>query len=243
MSARVATEQPGPIAWAGWYSIDSTGFWSAWWTAQPTETPWREPDATGEGKPEDAERAIRAVKGIGAFVRMLGVEWAEVVRERAEYKAQGRRMPRANVARKRRDNEAERRFTERLARDRAAAAQRQARTREDQARADAQRNAEASRGSEAWWRDMQSKIDELLRQYGAPKPAPQATPAYVSPVAAAFAALDLTPIATTEEVARAFRRKVGRERLHPDQGGNVDAFVALNRARELATKHATGGLQ
>lgn len=73
---------------------------------------------------------------------------------------------------------------------------------------------------------------------------PEAPPAAVGPMAA-FQALGIGATATAEEIRRAFRRCVSEGRLHPDQGGDPEAFKMLEAhmraALAWAEQQAAGG--
>ena len=58
----------------------------------------------------------------------------------------------------------------------------------------------------------------------------------LDPLETAFAELDVTPGATLEEVKRAYRRKV--KEVHPDQGGDEEAFQRVREAYTTAKQHA-----
>lgn len=58
----------------------------------------------------------------------------------------------------------------------------------------------------------------------------------VDPARAAFAELGVSADATLEEVDRAYRRRV--KEVHPDQGGDEDAFRRVREAYATAKEHA-----
>jgi hypothetical protein len=58
----------------------------------------------------------------------------------------------------------------------------------------------------------------------------------VDPTRAAFAELGVPVGATPEELRRAYRRRV--KEVHPDQGGDEDAFKRVREAYTTAKKHA-----
>jgi DnaJ-domain-containing protein 1 len=59
------------------------------------------------------------------------------------------------------------------------------------------------------------------------------------PLEAAFAELGVPAGASQEEVKRAYRRKV--KEVHPDQGGDEDAFRRVREAYTTVSQHADGG--
>jgi hypothetical protein len=63
-----------------------------------------------------------------------------------------------------------------------------------------------------------------------------ATPDVPAPVATAFAELGLSPDATVDEVRTAYRERV--KDVHPDQGGDEEAFKQLREAYATARNHA-----
>jgi len=58
----------------------------------------------------------------------------------------------------------------------------------------------------------------------------------LEPPEAAFAELGVPPEATPEEVTRAYRRKI--KEVHPDQGGDEEAFRRVREAYTTAKQHA-----
>ncbi|MFB6166208.1 MAG: J domain-containing protein [Haloarculaceae archaeon] len=69
-----------------------------------------------------------------------------------------------------------------------------------------------------------------------PSVAAEDNPSAIDPTAAAFAVLDLPAGASTEEVRRAYRRKV--KEVHPDLGGDEAAFRRVREAYATAMNAA-----
>lgn len=222
---------PQPIEWAGFYAIDD-GFWAAW-LGPPIADPWRLPDSTGRGAPEDAERWIRSAKGPKALVRMMDPSWARAARRAANGKAPKYEAPKPGKV------------------PPVYAAPSRSTTDDTHHRAHvywAARDAYVGLGAEipGWLLDVCgfSSPPPRPKDMG-PEPTPpdwSSAVGVVGVVQRAFNALGIDIDTGEVDIGRAYRRTIAKHRIHPDQGGNVAAFHEVTRARDVALAHARGAL-
>lgn len=186
--------------------------WAAWWTGEPCGKPWRAPDATG--------RIPATGPGVGTY----GIN----------YEAEVQGLIAADDA------------------IRTAMGEGTATYQIDDAWARAARRAEDGKVARYQPSRTACRLDTRGRGFGRPlrTPAREWCRRYEVDPALGFGSgrlpdrvtrlLGLTLPFTRKEVQRAYRRAISRGRLHPDQGGDADAFKEVTSAQEEALAYATG---
>lgn len=188
-----------------------TRTWCAWWTGEPGCDPFVPPDAHGGARTRDEVPEI-VRQHAAHFVADIELKYVT-----AGWAASWRRVQRGLPI------GAERRAAEAVQRP-----QQPTLTYE-----------EAMRLAQETNRKFAEHCERVMREEAARRQGESKLHAFAGIFAAPhFAALGLEPSATEADINQAFRKLAFS--AHPDRGGTTEAFVALQRDRDAALRHARG---